>query len=356
MNTLTPATIEESESILRTLRQRVMFIGGGTQLGLGPEPEVLFSTRLLNRIVDYAPSDQVVTVEAGVTLLALQEALNKQGQRLSLDPPLPERATLGGSIAANSFGPLRTRFGSVRDLIIGVSIVRADGTRAKGGGKVVKTVAGFDLPKLMCGSLGTLGLIATATFRVHPLPESHATLVARDVAGPGVFALVKAMRAAQLEPAAMVATRAGAVWEIAVRFEGFDAGVRQQREKLRTLGAFEDEGDSVWAAHAGFRTAGDVRVKVAALPSQLEQVASALPAELRLCWYPTLGLGFAMGPFDFEPARRALAALGGSLTVEAAEAGSAFGAPPDSLRVHQSMKARFDPRGLLAPGRFIGGI
>ncbi len=342
--------------MLRSLRERVMFVGGGTQLGLGPAPEVLFSTRLLNRIVDYAPSDQVVTVEAGVTLAALQEHLNKQGQRLSLDPPLPERATLGGIVAANSFGPLRTRFGSVRDLIIGVSIVRADGTRAKGGGKVVKTVAGFDLPKLMCGSLGTLGLIATTTFRVHPLPESHATLVARGLPASGVFALVKAMRAAQLEPAAMVATREETTWEIVVRFEGFESGVKQQREKLRTLGAFEDEGDSVWAAHAAFRTAGDARVKVAALPSQLEQVVSALPAEQRLCWYPTLGLGFAMGSFEFESARHTLAALGGSLTVEAAPSGSAYGAPPDSLRVHQSMKARFDPRDLLAPGRFIGGI
>jgi glycolate oxidase FAD binding subunit len=357
VNTLEPATLEEAGKTLRTLRQKVLFVGGGTQLGLGPAPEVLFSTRALNRVVDYAPSDQVVTVEGGVTLAALQQELHKQGQRLSLDPPLPERATLGGIVAANSFGPLRTRFGSVRDLIIGVSILRADGTRAKGGGKVVKTVAGFDLPKLMCGSLGTLGLIATATFRVHPLPESQATLVVRALPAPGVFALVKALRTAQLEPAAMVSTRAGAAWEVAVRFEGFDAGVKQQREKLRTLGAFEDAAESVWAAHAAFRAAGDVRIKVAALPSQLEQVSSALPAT-RLCWYPTLGLGFAMAdsPFDFDSARRALVALGGSLTVEAGPNGSAYGAPPDSLRVHQSMKARFDPQGLLAPGRFIGGI
>ena len=358
MNTLEPSTIEEAEGMLRTLQQRVMFVGGGTQLGLGPAPDLLLSTGKLNRIVDYAPSDQVVTVEAGVTLQALQGALRKQGQRLSLDPPLPERATLGGIVAANSFGPLRTRFGSVRDLIIGISIVRADGTRAKGGGKVVKTVAGFDLPKLMCGSLGTLGLIVTTTFRVHPLPESTATLAAGGVAAAGVFALVKAMRAAQLEPAAMVATRAAAGWEIAVRFEGFDAGVKQQREKLRTLGPFEDAGEELWAGHAALRVSGDLRAKVAALPSQLEQVAQSIPADFRLCWYPTLGLGFALheGAADLEPARAAIAALGGSLTVEAAPAGHAFGAPPDSLRVHQQVKARFDPRGLLAPGRFIGGI
>ena len=359
MNTLEPETIDEAEGMLRNLRERVMFVGGGTQLGLGPAPELLLSTRLLNRIVDYAPSDQVVTVEAGVTLGTLQQALQKQGQRLSLDPPLPERATLGGIIAANSFGPMRTRYGSVRDLIIGVSIVRADGTRAKGGGKVVKTVAGFDLPKLMCGSLGTLGLIAAATFRVHPLPESAATLVARGVPAAGVFSLVKAMRAAQLEPSAMAATRSSAGWEIAIRFEGFDAGVKQQREKLRKLGSFEDAPgpDDFWTAQEKLRLSSDVRVKLAALPSQLEQVAQALP-DFRLCWYPTLGLGFAMhdGDLDLEPARRAVAALGGSFTVEAAPRGSAWGPPPESLRVHQQIKSRFDPQGLLAPGRFIGGI
>ena len=359
MNTLEPSSIDEAQALMRGLQQKVMFVGGGTQLGLGPAPEVLLRTTRLNRIVDYAPSDQVVTVEAGVTLQALQQALHEHGQRLSLDPPLPERATLGGIVAANSFGPLRARFGAVRDLIIGVSILRADGTRAKGGGRVVKTVAGFDLPKLMCGSLGTLGLIVTATFRVHPLPQSEVTLVARGVPTPGVFALVKAMRAAQLEPTAMVATRGGASWEVAVRFEGFDAGVQQQREKLRTLGPFEVSADPVWAAHAAQRTAGDVRLKVAALPSQLEQVAQAFSADFRLCWYPTLGLGFALrdGDCDLSAVRGALAALGGSLTVEAAPAGHlTFGPPPDSLRVHQLMKARFDPQGLLAPGRFIGGI
>src|SRR5260370_34191881 len=116
-------------------------------------------------------------------LAALQRELSKTGQRLALDAPFAERAPLGGIIAANSFGPLRARYGSVRDLIIGVSIFRADGTAAKGGGKVVKTVAGFDLPKLMCGSYGTLGMIATATFRVHPLPDAQATLGLRR-AGP----------------------------------------------------------------------------------------------------------------------------------------------------------------------------
>src|SRR5207237_3703045 len=123
----------------------------------------------------------------------------------------PAQATLGGIVAANSFGPLRTRYGSVRDLIIGVSILRAYGTRAKGGGKVVKTVAGFDLPKLICGSYGTLAFIATATFRVHPLPESTLTLRAR--AGNPVE-MVRRVRALQVEPAAMLALGEGTSWDV----------------------------------------------------------------------------------------------------------------------------------------------
>src|SRR5438552_12857170 len=189
----------------------------------GPPVETEISTARLNRVVEYAPADQVVTVECGVTLAQLQGELAKNGQRLALDPARPEKATLGGIIAANSFGPLRTRYGSVRDLIIGVSVVRADGTRAKGGGKVVKTVAGFDLPKLMCGSYGTLAFIATATFRVHPVPESTVTLRAR---GGNPVEMVRHVRALQLEQVAMIALGVWAGWYVLMHFECFGAGER----------------------------------------------------------------------------------------------------------------------------------
>ena len=175
-------------------QERLLFVGGGTDLDLGAPPErldVLLRTRRLDRIVEHAPSDQIAVVEAGVTAGRARPARSApRGQRLALDPPLPERATVGGIVAANAFGPRRARYGSVRDLIIGVTIVRADGVVAHGGGKVVKNVAGFDLPKLMVGSLGTLGLIATATFRLHPLPEESATLLA-----PGLRTRGRASRA-----------------------------------------------------------------------------------------------------------------------------------------------------------------
>jgi len=229
---VTPGSIEEAQALLAEGGRRVLFVGGGTALPPGPPVDLEISSEKLDRVIEYEPADQVVIVECGLRLAQLQRELAKHGQRLALDPPQPDKATLGGIVAANSFGPLRTRFGSVRDLIIGVSVVRADGTRAKGGGKVVKTVAGFDLPKLMCGSWGTLAFIATVTFRVHPLPEESVTLCAR---GGDPLELVRRVRAQQLEPAAMLAISQGKGWDVYLRFEGFAAGVRAQRDKLRDL-------------------------------------------------------------------------------------------------------------------------
>ncbi|MCA1829323.1 MAG: hypothetical protein LC689_20555 [Myxococcales bacterium] len=195
-------------------------------------------------------------------------------------------------------------------------MIRADGTRAKGGGKVVKTVAGFDLPKLMCGSWGTLGMIATVTFRVHPLPEASATVVARGLDAAGVNELVSAVRRLQVEPAAMMAVRRES-YEVWIRFEGFRAGVEQQRGKMRDLA------DATWPSG---EPAGNVRF--GALPTQLPQVEQALGGGF--CWYPTLGLGLAAVS---SPDNRRFAAFGGWI-------GSP---PPSSPELHQAVKSRLDP-------------
>jgi glycolate oxidase FAD binding subunit len=338
---LTPASIEEAQALLAEGGRSVLFVGGGTAMPPGPATDVEISTSRLNQIVEYAPADQVVVVESGVTVAQLQGELTKNGQRLAIDPPQPEKATIGGIVAANSFGPLRTRYGTVRDLIIGVSVVRADGTRAKGGGKVVKNVAGFDLPKLMCGSYGTLAFIATATFRVHPLPEQILSLRAR---GADPVELVRRVRAQQLEPAVMLAIGEGGGWDVYFRFEGFGAGVRAQREKLRELEECE------WPA----RASGAVRIRFAALPTQAAEVAKALaPLRARIEWLPTLGVGWgscdAVDPVALQGARRALMALGGWLV-----APGDWGPPPGSAaEVNRSVKKQFDPANVLAPGRFI---
>ena len=302
-------------------------------------------TRGLSRIVEYQPADMVMVVEAGVTLAVLQQAAREHRQRLALDPPWPDRATIGGIVATSSFGPRRARYGSVRDLIIGVQMVRADGTVARGGGKVVKNVAGFDLPKIACASLGTLGLIAGATFRLHPLPEASETLVLPGLSAADVAATVAQVRAAQLEPAALAALRGASGYDLALCFEGFGKGVQQQVARLRQL--------------APSARADDAGTHVAAVEKALS------PLALDFAWYPTLGIGFAAGVAVegaaalLSDARAELARRGGSLVVQAAPAGlriDPWGPPPASFPLMQRLKDNFDPEHRLNPGRFVGGI
>jgi len=284
-------------------------------------------------------------------------------------------------VASNAFGPLRTRYGSVRDLLIGVSFVLADGTAARAGGKVVKNVAGFDVAKLLTGSLGTLALVTTATFRLHPLPEASDTVLWKGRTAADVTALPARLGQASLEPAAVVAVAVGADslrWDVTVRFEGFAAGVAAQREKLVGLLGREGDGADVTDAsaasmrHDRVRAGGPLRVKVAAPRSAFDRVATRLVAPLAsggAVWYPTLGVGFAAGDSrDPEASARAIGAareeteaLGGSLVVETAPAEvrarqDVWGTSPGSLGLMRAVKDRFDPDGRLAPGRFVGGL
>ena len=146
--------------------------GGGTKLGWANSPAragLILSTARLTEVIEHAWADLTVSVGAGCTVQRLQEALAQHGQRLALDPLWPEKATVGGVLSTNDSGALRLRFGALRDLIIGVTVALPDGTLASSGGKVVKNVAGYDLPKLVTGALGTLGVITRAVFRLHPL-------------------------------------------------------------------------------------------------------------------------------------------------------------------------------------------
>jgi len=383
-----PATLDECAELMAMAareRLRLGFVGGGTALALGAPPtglDAVVRTGQLARIIEHAPADQVVIVEAGLTLAALQAQLAAHGQRLALDPPRPDRATIGGLVATAGFGPLRARYGAIRDLIIGVTLVLADGTVARGGGKVVKNVAGFDLPKVACGSLGTLGLVAAAAFRLHPLPEAVHTVMMPGVRPEQVVALISAARDAQLEPTcavALTATGAGDVgasgrFDLGVRFEGFGQGTAQQVARLLAIAQAagapgeplsDDAAAAFWRRHDAVRTAAPLRVHAAALPTRFPEVAAQLAGLGSLAWYATLGVGFAGGDVDpaaatpLITAARAALGAGGSLVIEEAPAGlgiDPWGPLPPSFAIMQRLKRRFDPDGRLNPGRFVGGL
>src|SRR5258705_234057 len=199
--------------------------GGGTAMALGNPPrqvEVVLNTGRLDRVIDHDPANLTVTAESGISLAALQQLLADQRQFVPVDPPFPERSTVGGIVAANLNGPRRSYYGSVRDLVIGMKVSLISGERIKAGGKVVKNVAGYDMCKLFVGSLGTLGVITEVTLRLAPLPESSETARASGT-------LAQAQKFADellhspLLPAAVVLLQGQApeCWQIAARFEGF---------------------------------------------------------------------------------------------------------------------------------------
>jgi glycolate oxidase FAD binding subunit len=382
-----PASVEECAATMQYAARKQLqigFIGGGTALDLGPPPnglDAVVRTERLTRIVEHVPSDMVVVVEAGVTLAALQAALAAHGQQLALDPPWPERATVGGLVATGAFGPRRARYGAIRDLIIGVTLVLADGTVARGGGKVVKNVAGFDLPKLACGSLGTLAMIATVSFRLHPLPEKRATVLVPGVRGDDVYSVMLAARAAQLEPTSAVALSSPETgrFDLGVHFEGFGLGVDQQVARMVKIGRStaaaseplsDDAAAAFWRRHDAVRAASPVRVRASCLPMQFQHIVEHLTGIGDVAWYAMLGMGFASGALgDPEATAAAVASVrdelepgGGSLVVEAAPpelraAVDPWGkVSPPAFKLMQQLKLRFDHQWRLNSGRFVGGL
>ncbi|MDQ6649569.1 MAG: FAD-binding oxidoreductase, partial [Actinomycetota bacterium] len=203
---VTPLSIGELALAVRELhdaRKSFAFVGGGTHLELGNAPRALDTVirmTALDAVVDYTPEDQTITVEAGITLAELDRVLEAHGQMLPLDVADRARSTVGGLVATNAYGRRRQRYGTVKDLIVGVGIVRPDGVRARGGGKVVKNVAGFDLPKLMVGSLGTLGAIATVTFRLYPIAQTTRAAALTFEHADDAVAAARALTHRRLEP------------------------------------------------------------------------------------------------------------------------------------------------------------
>jgi glycolate oxidase FAD binding subunit len=234
-----PSTIEEAAVVLA---------GGGSVSIDRPGGDTVLSTARMTRVLEHEPGDLTAIVEAGIRLSALQSYLAGHGQRLALDPP--GDPTVGACLAADLSGPLRHRYGAMRDLAIGVTLVLADGTIASSGGKVVKNVAGYDLTKLFSGSRGRLGLIARVALRLHPRPAASATVVAES---DEPKALWSELHRSHLEPVAVDLLPPG---RFALRFEGVQEAVAAQVAACPGAPATE----SVWEESASAQSASASRV------------------------------------------------------------------------------------------------
>jgi glycolate oxidase FAD binding subunit len=358
--------------------------GGGTKLEWGNRPEradVILSMTRLNRVIEHAWADLTVSVEAGCTIGKLQETLAKHGQRLALDALWPEGATVGGVLSTNDSGALRLRFGSLRDLVIGVTLALADGTVASSGGRVVKNVAGYDLPKLVTGALGTLGIITRAFFRLHPLPKETRTISGVTTDLTEAQRLVLAIQNSKLAHSALqICCETGTKPRVDVLFEGTEAGLTAQVEQVKSMmGAAlsSDAGGDVWNARQEICSTkkGNTEsavVKFATLPAQIAETIETI-ARLsvgKLCWSivaQATGIGWARFEGEASAIDSALRELraeiergGGSLVIARRPAGisalDAWGNAGDALPLMKAVKWQFDPRGTLNPGRFVGGI
>jgi len=237
----TPASTEEASALLKAaadLGLAVVPRGTGSRLHWGNPParcDLVLETTGMDRVVEHAAGDLVATVQAGVRLDRLAAVLGAAGQRLALDPP--GGGTVGGVLATAAAGPLRLRYGTPRDLLIGITVVRADGTVAKSGGKVVKNVAGYDIGKLFAGSRGTLGLITQATFRLHPVPAESAYVTAECAAAVDACQMIALALGSPASPVAAELDwpRADDRVRIGLALEGDQAGVAERAVALSGL-------------------------------------------------------------------------------------------------------------------------
>src|SRR4051812_34330802 len=237
-----PGSEAELAAVLKSADEaeaKVLPRGAGTKMDWGNKPiaaDMVLSTLRLNRVLEHAWGDMTATVEAGCTVGKLQTALAEHGQSLAIDPLWPEQATIGGILATNDSGSLRVRFGSLRDLIIGITLVLPDGTIAKSGGKVVKNVAGYDLPKLVTGALGTLGVVTTAVFRLHPLPTETRSITISGGSSGALQKLATTIHDSQLAYTGLQfrVDSTGAA-KLDIRFEGTPAGIAAQGKQLQAM-------------------------------------------------------------------------------------------------------------------------
>ena len=355
-----------------TAGQAVRPVGGGTKLGWGspgPEGAVDLETGGLDQIAEHNVGDFTAVLGAGVRLADARAAFAAEGQMLALDPPLgaADGATVGGMIATADSGPLRHRYGGVRDLVVGMTVILSDGTVSKSGGKVIKNVAGYDIAKVFAGSYGTLGLIASVAVRLHPLAGRTATAIGTSEDPERLATAAAALAALPLEADSLDVGWDGDRGQLLVRFGGAAAEHQAETatERMRPLGLTdaraETDDDEIWDRQRGMQRSRDgIVLKVSGRPTDLEAVIAAARAQRgTVVSRAALGLSWLALPdgADVAAVREALHPRPVAVLDGAAKTGDAWPAPPEgTLAVMARLKERFDPARIFRPGAFVGGI
>lgn len=385
----TPASAErlaEAVKICSDAQATIIAWGGGTAMKLGNTPHslnVVVKTSRLNRVIEHDHANLTTTTQSGIPLNALQAALAPQMQLMPFDPPMPERSTVGGIVAASLNGPRRSSYGSVRDLVIGMKVVLASGEVVKAGGKVVKNVAGYDMCKLFTGSLGTLGIITEVTLRVAPIPAHSATVIASGTLAKAAECADQLMRTKLLPTAVYLHHPNGAAsWQVAVSFDGFAEAVARQTNELKEIAqrlglkqdVIEGERQQCWQAIADLPVIQDRLTYRLTVPrgALIRTISTILdwPKDVpapAICADVAMGTLWLIIPADqttvgLFPRLIALAqeqrghAIIFAAPAELKQGVDVWGPTTPAHTLMRKIKQEFDPVGLLNPGRFIGGL
>ena len=390
-----PPTVEAMAEIVKYAHQekyRLIPCGNGSKLdwgGLSKDIQLIVSTQKCARLIEHAVGDLTVTVEAGIKLADLQAQLQKTLQFLPIDPAFGEQATIGGILATADTGSWRARYGGIRDMVLGISFIRGDGTIAKAGGRVVKNVAGYDLMKLFTGSYGTLGIIAQVTLRTYPLPEASKT-VALIGDYDAIAQAMKTLRNSGLTPTAadLVSTSAidklgiGKNTALVIRFQTISQSIAQQISQLESIARqlnlqvsyYQDQDETnLWqkltqivrVPHSEIAIISKIGILPNAAVELLQKLDNLTDSQSLVMIHAGGGIGhLQLNNEDtkvIEQARSICNNHSGFLTLLTAPQSvkqeiDIWGYSGNAAQMMQAIKQQFDRYNIFSPGRFIDGI